>query len=202
MVAASYPKCSLSARARARLQERERDTKLFNCSLSPVNVLLPFDSQVTSSPKTFRKRGPASPVSPMPCQLASPRRLGVLRQLTGPRLLKRHLSLPSTSPQPTRTAACLPPGLPLQQSGRHGGRRRAGKARPRRTNSGISMGQASAGRVLGTGKQAGEAQGAVAAAATQRFPGTQLRLQGALPAARSQPQQPPQHHITQRTVTR
>ncbi|KAF6376565.1 neuregulin 1 [Rhinolophus ferrumequinum] len=47
------------------------------------------------------------------------------------------------------------------------------------------MGKARAGRVRSTGKQAGQAQGAAAAAATQRFPGTQLRLQGALPAARS-----------------
>lgn len=50
-----------------------------------------------------------------------PPRLGILRRLTGPRLLKRHLLLPSRSPQPTRTAACLLPGLPLQQSRRQRG---------------------------------------------------------------------------------
>ena len=51
------------------------------------------------------------------------------------------------------------------------------------------MGKGSAGRVRTTGKQAGEAQGAAAAAAaaTQRFPGTQLRLQGSLPRALAQP---------------
>lgn len=49
------------------------------------------------------------------------------------------------------------------------------------------MGKATEGRARSTGKQAGEAQGAAAAAATQRFPGTQLRLQGALPCTLAQP---------------
>lgn len=156
-------------------------------------MLLPFKCQASGSPETFLHRGPARPGSHLPLSACLPPAPGHPAPATGPCSLKRHLSLPSKSPQPTRTAACLPPVLPLQHSGRQRGRRRAGTGTPRRTHSrarlrsGSSMGKGRAGRVGTTGKQTGEAQDAVAAAATQRFPGTQLRLQGSLPRALSQP---------------
>lgn len=60
------------------------------------------------------------------------------------------------------------------------------------------MGTGGAGRARPAGKQAGEAQGA-AAAATQPFPGTQLRLQGSLPRALAPP--PARSLSSRRSIT-
>ncbi|MEJ1285014.1 hypothetical protein NN561_016004 [Cricetulus griseus] len=92
----------------------------------------------------------------------------------------------STSPQPTRTAALQPVGPPNCSSQGDSQLRegRVGQARHQHRE-----GQAVRGRVRNTGKQAGQAQGAVASA-TQRFPGTQLRLQGSVPALSSPLSQP------------
>lgn len=160
--------------------------------------------QDTSSAKLFgASRVPqgSSSCSPPPC----PACLAVASQHPAPTnrslLTEASPPSPSQSPQPTRTAACFAARLshcssgsrsssrrqpPPSPPGRPRGRWRAGKRSPSRTQwrgpgSGSSMGQGGAARARTTGKQAGEAQGA--AAATPRFPGTQLRLQGALPRA-------------------
>lgn len=90
-----------------------------NCSLSPANVLLPLDSPVTSSPKTFLPRGPASPA----CSLPEPANRSPVKEASP--LRPREIS---AAPSDCSLVAARPPSAAIGATEREAARR-PGKTR-------------------------------------------------------------------------